>query len=488
MSTSATPRSASRSPWASSTTSCGPCWSRSRTTCSTSAPTCAPRSSPSRRTRRCGSPRSTSPPGRLVRRVQRRLSKLDSFILPGGTPGAALLHVARTTARRAERCGLGAGRARSGSHRRPARQVSQPALRPAVHPVKNGQSGRRRAVGARRQALSTGGLHHVEVWVPDLAAAKRSWGWLLGALGWTPYQDWPAGRSWRHGTTYLVLEQSPALAGRVHDRLAPGLNHLAFHAGPPHAVDRLVAPRRPTAGRCCSPTVTRTRAARTATPATSGRAGLRGRTGRRCGTVGTRVGRGSHTDPVPAGTAGHGSGGRPVLGRHTWRGRPGRGGLEPGGETGHRGAGHGDLDRCVLTGTAEDHPVGRHGKPFLPLGEPPPLHHQLLAGSTRLGRRARLNIRYQRSWSPTNRAKPGDQPRPSRTVVTRTLSRMMPPLRVTNARRTKRIRTATRSPRCRFRSLRRSASAGGLSGPELPGWRSRRALSRSPRRPTGTRR
>jgi cob(I)alamin adenosyltransferase len=34
-----------------------------------------------------------------------RLSKLDSFILPGGTPGAALLHVARTVARRAERTG-----------------------------------------------------------------------------------------------------------------------------------------------------------------------------------------------------------------------------------------------------------------------------------------------------------------------------------------------------------------------------------------------
>lgn len=31
------------------------------------------------------------------------LSKLDSFILPGGTPGAALLHQARTLARRAER-------------------------------------------------------------------------------------------------------------------------------------------------------------------------------------------------------------------------------------------------------------------------------------------------------------------------------------------------------------------------------------------------
>ncbi len=32
-----------------------------------------------------------------------RLPKLNSFLLPGGTPGAALLHVARTVTRRAER-------------------------------------------------------------------------------------------------------------------------------------------------------------------------------------------------------------------------------------------------------------------------------------------------------------------------------------------------------------------------------------------------
>jgi cob(I)alamin adenosyltransferase len=32
-----------------------------------------------------------------------RLGKLESFILPGGTPGAALLHQARTVVRRAER-------------------------------------------------------------------------------------------------------------------------------------------------------------------------------------------------------------------------------------------------------------------------------------------------------------------------------------------------------------------------------------------------
>lgn len=79
------------------------------------------------------------------------------------------------------------------------------------------------------------------MWVPDLAAAEHSWGWLLRELGWESFQRWPAGRSWRLGGTYLVLEQSPALTGAVHDRLAPGLNHLAFHAGPPAAVDRLVA-------------------------------------------------------------------------------------------------------------------------------------------------------------------------------------------------------------------------------------------------------
>jgi cob(I)alamin adenosyltransferase len=32
-----------------------------------------------------------------------RLTKLDSFVLPGGSPGAALLHLARTATRRAER-------------------------------------------------------------------------------------------------------------------------------------------------------------------------------------------------------------------------------------------------------------------------------------------------------------------------------------------------------------------------------------------------
>ena len=84
-------------------------------------------------------------------------------------------------------------------------------------------------------------LHHVELWVPDLDRAKATWGWLLEQLGYTQYQDWPDGRSWRHGATYIVVEQSPDLTATHHERCRPGLNHLAFHASDRERVDKLTA-------------------------------------------------------------------------------------------------------------------------------------------------------------------------------------------------------------------------------------------------------
>ena len=83
-------------------------------------------------------------------------------------------------------------------------------------------------------------LHHVELWVPDLTRAERSWGWLLTALGAQPYQAWEHGRSWRDGDLYVVLEQSPDLVDGAHERRRPGLNHLAFHVAAGH-LDELVA-------------------------------------------------------------------------------------------------------------------------------------------------------------------------------------------------------------------------------------------------------
>jgi hypothetical protein len=47
--------------------------------------------------------------------------------------------------------------------------------------------------------------------------------------------------SWILDGTYVVVEQSPALVADVHDRLRPGLNHLALHGGTRGEVDQLVA-------------------------------------------------------------------------------------------------------------------------------------------------------------------------------------------------------------------------------------------------------
>ncbi|MDX6389140.1 MAG: hypothetical protein QOJ73_203 [Streptosporangiaceae bacterium] len=89
--------------------------------------------------------------------------------------------------------------------------------------------------------VATGTIHHIELWVPDLTRAEASWGWLLGALGYELFQQWPEGQSWRAGGTYIVLEQSPARSAFRHDRLRPGLNHLAFHVATSDGMQDLVA-------------------------------------------------------------------------------------------------------------------------------------------------------------------------------------------------------------------------------------------------------
>jgi len=84
-------------------------------------------------------------------------------------------------------------------------------------------------------------LHHVELWVPDLPRTTASWGWLLGELGYQPFQRWADGISFRFGPTYLVFEHSPDLVAGLHQRTRAGLNHLAFHAGDRASVDALAA-------------------------------------------------------------------------------------------------------------------------------------------------------------------------------------------------------------------------------------------------------
>jgi catechol 2,3-dioxygenase-like lactoylglutathione lyase family enzyme len=103
-----------------------------------------------------------------------------------------------------------------------------------------------RGVGQRGAAhpageVVAGMIHHLEFWVPDLDRAVASWGWLLDELGYEPFGDWPGGRSWRAGRTYIVLEQSPDRTAGRHDRCRPGLNHLAFHVADQEQLEKLVA-------------------------------------------------------------------------------------------------------------------------------------------------------------------------------------------------------------------------------------------------------
>ncbi|MGF7032611.1 catechol 2,3-dioxygenase-like lactoylglutathione lyase family enzyme [Paenibacillus mucilaginosus] len=83
-------------------------------------------------------------------------------------------------------------------------------------------------------------LHHVEVNVSNLAESEAFWGWLLRRLGYTPYQRWEQGFSFRHGHTYLVFVQTGErfLVPPYH-RCRVGLNHLAFYARSKEQVDEL---------------------------------------------------------------------------------------------------------------------------------------------------------------------------------------------------------------------------------------------------------
>lgn len=84
-------------------------------------------------------------------------------------------------------------------------------------------------------------IHHIELYVSDLASAEGFWGWLLGELGYELYQQFDQGRSYRFGDHYLVIVQvEERHAHRSYHRCGPGLNHLSFHG---HSRQHVVAPK-----------------------------------------------------------------------------------------------------------------------------------------------------------------------------------------------------------------------------------------------------
>lgn len=87
-----------------------------------------------------------------------------------------------------------------------------------------------------------GTLHHVEIYVSDLARSKEFWGWLLTELGYEEYQAWPLGISYISGETYIVFVQTEErFRDMPYHRCRTGLNHLAFQGGSREFVDNITA-------------------------------------------------------------------------------------------------------------------------------------------------------------------------------------------------------------------------------------------------------
>ncbi|MGZ9584441.1 VOC family protein [Paenibacillus marinisediminis] len=83
-------------------------------------------------------------------------------------------------------------------------------------------------------------LHHVEINVSDLQCTTEFWGWLLSELGYTSYQQWPQGVSWKYGSTYIVFVQTESEYLDIpYHRKRAGLNHLAFQVESKEQVDTI---------------------------------------------------------------------------------------------------------------------------------------------------------------------------------------------------------------------------------------------------------
>ncbi|GAB4526117.1 MAG: VOC family protein [Roseibium sp.] len=84
-------------------------------------------------------------------------------------------------------------------------------------------------------------LHHLEIYVSDLAASRSFWQALLGRIGYSLTGSWDDGFTLDNGKdAYLTFVQvADKYAGLNYHRCAPGLNHLAFAVGTRGDVDAL---------------------------------------------------------------------------------------------------------------------------------------------------------------------------------------------------------------------------------------------------------
>ncbi|MDA9189611.1 VOC family protein [bacterium] len=88
--------------------------------------------------------------------------------------------------------------------------------------------------------MSGGLLHHVEIYVSSLRESKEFWGWFLGDLGYSEFQNWDSGVSYKLGSCYIVFVQVEKKYKDIpYHRCGVGLNHLAFFAKSKNQIDEI---------------------------------------------------------------------------------------------------------------------------------------------------------------------------------------------------------------------------------------------------------
>ena len=85
----------------------------------------------------------------------------------------------------------------------------------------------------------SGNLHHIEFYVNNLEKSQKFWGTILKEYGWTTFQEWDEGISWKKdGGAYIVLVKVKSEFRHLeNNRQAQGFNHLALFSDPNEDLD-----------------------------------------------------------------------------------------------------------------------------------------------------------------------------------------------------------------------------------------------------------
>ncbi|MFC7392642.1 VOC family protein [Scopulibacillus cellulosilyticus] len=90
--------------------------------------------------------------------------------------------------------------------------------------------------------MPKGLIHHIEIYVSSLKNTVEFWSWFLEDLGYSVFQKWENGQSWKLNETYIVFVQAEEKFLDVpYHRCRVGLNHLAFHAPSKQHVDEITS-------------------------------------------------------------------------------------------------------------------------------------------------------------------------------------------------------------------------------------------------------